>query len=313
MAAECSPSDAIRNSRRERRFDMTIDMNSADYALVARAIDYLDERSLEQPVLDDVAAHVGVSSFHLQRVFTRWAGISPKRFLQYLTLEHAKTLLAESRPLLETAYAAGLSGPGRLHDLFVTVEAVTPGEYKALGTGLTIMYGRHETPFGDCLLAVTERGICGLSFVDDEEWSAAVAELHAYWPGAVVEERPDATLSTAERLFAGAPRGSDGRALGPLSVLLKGTNFQIKVWEALLRTPAGSVTTYGEIARIVESPGASRAVGQAVGANHVAYLIPCHRVIRSSGAVSSYRWGPTRKRAMLGWEAAQCELAAATG
>ncbi len=252
---------------------------------------------------------MGVSPFHLQRVFTRWAGISPKRFLQYLTLAHAKDLLAESKPVLEAAYDSGLSGPGRLHDLFVTVEAVTPGEYKAQGAGLRIQYGRHETPFGECLLAVTERGVCGLSFLNGDGWKGAVAELAARWPGAVLEERPETTGTAAARIFAGAQPDSDR----PLSLLLKGTNFQLKVWEALLQIPAGTVSTYGDVARAIESPSASRAVGGAVGENAIAYLIPCHRVIRSTGAVNDYRWGATRKRAMLGWESAQRELAQATG
>lgn len=277
---------------------------AADYALVARAIEYLGTRRAVQPSLEDVAAHVGVSPFHLQRVFSRWAGVSPKRFLQYLTLEHAKTLLAESRPVLEAAYDSGLSGPGRLHDLFVTVEAVTPGEYKAQGAGLRIDYGRHGTPFGDCLLAVTERGVCGLSFLNGGGWEQAVGDLRARWPGAALAERPEVTGPTAERIFSGARHGVQQ----PLSLFLKGTNFQLRVWEALLRIPAGSVSTYGDVARSLDAPSAGRAVGGAVGENSIAYLIPCHRVIRSSGAVSNYRWGETRKRAMLGWESAQREL-----
>lgn len=288
---------------------MDVDMNSADYALVAEAIEYLDAQRMAQPTLEDVAASVGVSPFHLQRVFTRWAGISPKRFLQYLTLEHAKALLAESRPVLETAYDSGLSGPGRLHDLFVTVEAVTPGEYKAQGAGLRIDYGRHQTPFGKCLLAVTERGVCGLSFLNGDGWDEAVAELAERWPGAVLYERPEVTGPTATHIFSGIRSGADK----PLSLFLKGTNFQLKVWEALLRIPAGAVSTYGEVAHLIGAPGASRAVGGALGDNAIAYLIPCHRVIRGSGAVSNYRWGETRKRAMLGWESAQREVMRAAG
>jgi AraC family transcriptional regulator, regulatory protein of adaptative response / methylated-DNA-[protein]-cysteine methyltransferase len=288
---------------------MTIDTNLADYRLVAQAIEYLDERRLEQPSLEEVANRVGASAFHLQRVFTRWAGISPKRFLQYLTLEHAKTLLAESRPVLDAAYGSGLSGPGRLHDLFVTVEAVTPGEYKAQGAGLTIRYGRHSTPFGECLLGVTERGVCALLFLNGDGWERAVADLASRWPGAALEERPDVTGPTAERIFAGTQTDAER----PLSLFLKGTNFQIKVWEALLQIPAGAASTYADVARLVDSPKASRAVGNAVASNSIAYLIPCHRVIRSSGAVSSYRWGAPRKRAMLGWEAAQRDLDRTTG
>lgn len=275
-------------------------VGSADYELVAQAIRYLEEHAAAQPSLADVAGQLGVSQFHLQRVFTRWAGVSPKRFVQYLTLEHAKRLLDESRPVLDAAYEAGLSGPGRLHDLFVTVEAVTPGEYRARGEGLTIRYGRHRTPFGECLLAATERGVCALSFLDSAGWDAAVADLAARWPEAHLSERPDLTQPLVDRIFAqGEPDANR-----PLAVLLKGTNFQLKVWEALLRIPPGTVCTYGDIARMAGTPHAVRAVGGAVGANAVAYLIPCHRVIRSSGAISGYRWGDTRKRAMLGWEAA---------
>lgn len=288
---------------------MAIDTNAADYQLVAQAIEYLDEERMAQPSLEDVAERMGVSPFHLQRVFTRWAGISPKRFLQYLTLEHAKALLAESRPVLDAAYSSGLSGPGRLHDLFVTVEAVTPGEYKAQGAGLTIEYGRHRTPFGECLLAVTERGVCALSFLNGNGWEDAVADLASRWPGATLEERSEVTGATADRIFTGVRADTDR----PLALFLKGTNFQLKVWEALLRIPAGAVSTYADVARLVDSPKASRAVGNAVGGNCIAYLIPCHRVIRSSGAVSSYRWGATRKRVMLGWEAAQRDLDLAAG
>jgi AraC family transcriptional regulator of adaptative response/methylated-DNA-[protein]-cysteine methyltransferase len=283
---------------------MTLDMNAADYHLVAQAIEYLDQQQTAQPSLEDVAQHIGVSPFHMQRVFTRWAGISPKRFLQYLTLEHAKTLLAESQPVLEAAYAAGLSGPGRLHDLFVTVEAVTPGEYKAQGAGLAIAYGRHHTPFGECLVATTERGVCALSFLNGSGWDGAVADLAARWPGAVLTEQPEVTGVTAQRVFSGVRADADR----PLALFLKGTNFQLKVWEALLQIPVGAVSAYADVARLAGSPQASRAVGNAVAGNNIAYLIPCHRVIRSSGAVSSYRWGATRKRAILGWEAAQQDL-----
>jgi len=275
-------------------------LGSSDYELVAQAIRYLEGQATAQPSLADVAGHIGVSPFHLQRVFTRWAGVSPKRFLQYLTVEHAKRLLDESRPVLDAAYAAGLSGPGRLHDLFVTVEAVTPGEYRAKGEGLAIWYGRHESPFGDCLLAATERGVCGLSFLNGDRWDAALANLAERWPGAELSEQPEVTQPLADRIF-GQAQPDPAR---PLALLLKGTNFQLKVWEALLRIPPGTVCTYGDIARITGAPSAVRAVGGAVGANAVAYLIPCHRVIRSSGAIGGYRWGDILKHAMLGWEAA---------
>jgi AraC family transcriptional regulator of adaptative response/methylated-DNA-[protein]-cysteine methyltransferase len=229
--------------------------------------------------------------------------------VQFLTVEHAKQLLADSHTLLQTTYETGLSGPGRLHDLFVGVEAMTPGEFKLGGQGLTIRYGFHATPFGECLLAVTERGICGLSFVGEED---ELANLHARWPSAQLVEDPKATAGTAQRIFAPGfltsgqemPSPSNGT---PLRLLLAGTNFQIKVWDALLRIPPGSVCTYEDVALQIGQPSAARAVGGAVGSNAIAYLIPCHRVIRKSGVIREYRWGPTRKKALLTWEAAQME------
>ena len=277
---------------------------SSDYALVAQAIRYLEKEAVAQPSLAEVAEQIGVSPFHLQRVFTRWAGVSPKRFLQYLTVEHAKRLLDESRPVLDAAYAAGLSGPGRLHDLFVTVEAVTPGEYRTKGEGLAIRYGRHPSPFGDFLLATTERGVCALAFLDGDGWDAAAANLAARWPGAMLSEQPEVTQPLADRIFGQGQPDPMPDSVRPLALLLKGTNFQLKVWEALLRIPPGAVCTYGDIARMTGAPSAVRAVGGAIGANAIAYLIPCHRVIRSGGAIGGYRWGDIRKHAMLGWEAA---------
>lgn len=292
----------------------------ADYALVAAAIDYLQAHYRTQPGLDELAAQLHISPFHLQRVFKRWAGISPKRFVQYLTVEHAKQALAASTPLLQASLESGLSGPGRLHDLFVSVEAVTPGEYKSGGAGLTIRYGLHEGPFGATLLAVTERGVCGLAFVDGDA-TRAVADLQRHWPAARLIEDPAATAPLHARIFApphavigaeaGAGAGAAVAATEPIPLLLKGTNFQIRVWEALLRVAQGELTTYGGVAAALGEPSAARAVGAAVGANAIAFLIPCHRVIRSSGVVEGYRWGSTRKRALLGWEAAQRAQAAA--
>lgn len=273
----------------------------ADYERVAAAIRYLEAHRQEQPSLEELAAHLHLSPFHLQRIFKRWAGISPKRFLQFLTAEHAKRLLAESHSVLDAAYGAGLSGPGRLHDLLVSVEAVTPGEFKARGAGLSIACGRHDTPFGECLLAVTERGICGLFFLGEGGWAEALAELQRRWPEARIVEDAARTQPLADQIFPPGPTG------GPRSVnlLVRGTNFQIKVWEALLRIPAGQVTTYGTLARVIGQPRAARAVGSAVAANPIAYLIPCHRVIRQSGLIADYRWGSTRKKAILGWEFAR--------
>ncbi len=271
-----------------------------DYALVADAIRYLEANFRTQPSLEELADALHVSPFHLQRVFTRWAGISPKRFLQFLTADYAKSLLGASHSVLDAAYSTGLSGPGRLHDLMVTLEAVTPGEYKAQGDGLTIRVGRHATPFGDCLLATTPRGVVALNFVDDDPaWETALATLHRRWPGAQIVYDPAATAPLAASVFA-----PDTHPPTPLHLLVKGTNFQVKVWEALLHIPAGAVCTYGDVARAIDQPRAVRAVGGAVGANAIAYLIPCHRVIRQGGVVSDYAWGATRKRALIGWEAA---------
>ena len=278
--------------------------DAGDYERVAEAIRFLDAHYQQQPSLDELAAHLSMSPYHLQRLFARWAGISPKRFVQYLTVEHAKRLLAESNSVLETSLESGLSGPGRLHDLFVTVEAVTPGEFKTGGLGLEIAWALHETPFGWCLLAVTERGVCGLSFVD-EGVESALSELRSRWPAARLVEDPTRTAPVAEQIFGDQPAEMP-RAI---HLLLKGTNFQIKVWEALLRVPAGRVTTYEGVAQALDAPRAARAVGAAVGANAIGYLIPCHRVIRKSGIVEGYRWGSTRKKAILGWEAAHSELA----
>lgn len=279
------------------------DSQAHDYALVAQAIRYLEQHVQAQPSLDELAAQVHVSPYHLQRVFTRWAGISPKRFLQLLTVDYAKAALDESRSVLDAAYAAGLSGPGRLHDLFVTLEAVTPGEFKTQGAGLEIVYGQHATPFGECLLATTPRGICALSFLNGGGWDAAVAQLRQEWPAAALREDKEAAAALAQRIFDPGAGQPDPHGT-PLRVLVKGTNFQVKVWSALLRIPPGALCTYRDVARAVERPSAARAVGNAVGANPIAYLIPCHRVIRAGGLVRDYRWGATRKKAMLGWEAA---------
>ena len=272
-----------------------------DYRLVAAAIRYLDENQTEQPSLDDLSGYLGVSPFHLQRVFKRWAGISPKRFLQYLTVSYAKQMLADSHSVLDTAYATGLSGPARLHDLFVTVEAMTPGEFKAGGQGLTIGYGIHATPFGSALLAATERGLCDLAFLSGNSQSEAVAALQQRWPKATLVNNVPATAPLAEQIFGSPATEAKGK---PIRLLLTGTNFQIRVWDALLRIPEGQVRTYEEVAENIGTPTAARAVGGAVGANHIAYLIPCHRVIRKSGIVEGYRWGSTRKRAILAWESA---------
>lgn len=276
------------------------DRNSADYHRIERAIRYLDASSPTRPSLDEVARHVGMSPFHFQRLFTRWAGISPKRFSQVLALEYAKEKLRESRNLLDATYDAGLSSGGRLHDLFVTLDAVTPGEYREHGAGLQISAGFHESPFGEALIATTDRGVCGLTFHEGSR-RAALRELASRWPNATIEERPRVTAPLAARIFA-ALEVRDPEGLVPLGLLVRGTNFQVKVWRALLQIPAGSVATYEDIATAIGAPSAVRAVGTAIGRNPVAFLIPCHRVIRTTGALGGYRWGLPRKRAMLAWE-----------
>ena len=271
---------------------------SDDYQRIEQAIRFLEANFQRQPELSEVAASVHLSEYHFQRLFTRWVGISPKRYLQYLTKESAKSWLNASASLLEAAYASGLSGPGRLHDLFVACDAVTPGEFKHKGQGLEIAYGFHPSPFGECLLAVTGRGICSLMFVQDNDPHAALEAFHHDWQKANLYEDPARTLPFLDKVFS----DSTQEAL-PLHLL--GTNFQIKVWEALLRIPAGAVTTYTAVAQSIGRPTAARAVSNAVAHNPIAYIIPCHRVIRESGEMGGYRYGIPRKRAMLAWESAR--------
>ncbi|HZO99048.1 MAG TPA: bifunctional helix-turn-helix domain-containing protein/methylated-DNA--[protein]-cysteine S-methyltransferase [Terriglobia bacterium] len=276
------------------------DLNG-DYPQIEKAILFLERHFRDQPELSEVAQHVNLSEFHFQRIFRRWVGISPKRFVQFLTVEYAKKVLEESRSLLDATYDSGLSSPGRLHDLFVNLEAVTPGEYKLKGNGLTINYGFHASPFGECLLAVTERGICGLGFVGPGGRSRALADFKRRWSEAKYDERPHKTRPYIERIFDLARNHNTQ----PLTLLLVGTNFQIKVWQALLRIPPGMVVCYEDLARRVARPSAARAVGSAVAQNPISFLIPCHRVIRKLGITGDYHWGATRKKAMLAWEAAR--------
>lgn len=274
-------------------------MTIQDHERIERAIHYLALHAARQPSLGEVARAVGLSEFYFQRLFRRWAGVSPKRFLQYLTIEHAKHALRQGRSVLATSYEAGLSGPGRLHDLFLAVDAVTPGEFKQLGRDLTIRFGFGTSPFGTSLVAATDRGICALEFLLDDHRDALVERLQRSWHAATLLEDQATADGYLQRIFAGQP---DDR---PLTLVLRGTNFQVKVWEALLRVPEGAATTYGDLAAAVGQPDAARAVGTAVGQNRIAYLIPCHRVLRKTGALGGYRWGTTRKQAILGWEAAR--------
>lgn len=271
-----------------------------DYARVEQAIEYIAARFTQRPTLEAIAAHVHLSPFHFNRLFTRWAGTSPQRFLRFLTKEYAKQVLAESGDVLTATYQAGLSGTSRLHDLFVAYEAMTPAEYRAQAAGLVIRFGFHPTPFGECLLSLTDRGICGLSFQPVAARDFALAQLRVAWPDAALHASEAETSAVAAQLF-GPPAG--GRS--NVSLLLKGTNFQIKVWEALLRIPAGTRVSYRDLAATIGQPGASQAVGSAVGANTIGYLIPCHRVIQQNGGPGGYRWGVARKQALLGWEAAR--------
>jgi len=275
-------------------------MDHPDYQRIARAINFLEDHAAEQPSLEEVADFIGLSPFHFQRLFSAWAGVSPKRFLQYLTVENAKRMLRDSESVLETAYEVGLSGPGRLHDLFVGVEAVTPGEYKQFGRDLRIAWGFHPTPFGDCLLAASNRGICALRFVGADR-QQVLAELREEWSESHLVEDGERTGQLVGKIFAAPGKEQET----PLRLLLKGTNFQLKVWQALLKIPEGRVASYGELAKTLGHPQAHRAVGSAVGRNPVAYLIPCHRVLRASGELGGYRWGTTRKRAILAREAAR--------
>jgi AraC family transcriptional regulator of adaptative response/methylated-DNA-[protein]-cysteine methyltransferase len=274
---------------------------SDDYSRIEKAILFLEQNFQDQPSLGEIARSVNLSEFHFQRLFRRWAGISPKRFLEFLTVEYAKELLAESRSVLDATYETGLSSPGRLHDLFTHVEAVTPGEFKSRGTGLNIDYGFHWSPFGICLLAVTDRGICALSFLLHADQEEAVRDLKRQWAGARFEENSERTAPLVDQVFP--PTGPKGSRA--LSLFLRGTNFQIKVWQALLRIPEGSVVSYEDLALHLGKPGAARAVGSAVGQNPIAFLIPCHRVIRKMGVTGNYGGGPARKKAMLAWEAAR--------
>jgi AraC family transcriptional regulator of adaptative response/methylated-DNA-[protein]-cysteine methyltransferase len=272
-----------------------------DYQRIEKAILFLEKNFHRQPDLREVAQDAGLSAYHFQRLFRRWAGISPKRFVRFLTLAHAKQLLEKSRTLLDATYDAGLSSPGRLHDLFVNIEAMTPGEFKARGAGLKISYGFHPSPFGECWLAATDRGVCGLGFVGKGGRARALRELRNRWKEAHWEENPRLTRPYIYRIFSRA--GGDGGR--PLTLLLKGTNFQIKVWEALLKVPRGALTCYEDLAAAIGQRRACRAVGAAVGRNPVAFIIPCHRVIRKVGMIGDYHWGAARKKAMLAWEAAR--------
>jgi AraC family transcriptional regulator of adaptative response/methylated-DNA-[protein]-cysteine methyltransferase len=272
---------------------------ATDYAIVRRAIAHIRGHWRSQPEVEEIAEAAGVPVSDLHHLFRRWAGLTPKAFLQAITLDHARQLLRDSASILDASYELGLSGPGRLHDLFVTHEAMSPGEWKAGGEGLTISYGFHPSPFGLALVMATERGLCGLAFADAGEEQAAFDDMSGRWPKARYVEDRDSTAPLAQRIFDPALWRPDR----PLRVILIGTDFEVRVWESLLKIPLGRVTTYSNLAAKVSSPRAARAIGAAVGKNPICFVVPCHRVIGKSGDLTGYHWGLTRKRAILGWEA----------
>lgn len=273
-----------------------------NYQRIEQAIQYLEKNFQHQPELDEVAEKVHLSPFHFQRIFTEWAGISPKRFLQFLTVDFLKEKLKESKNLVEAAESAGLSSQSRVYDLFTTLEAVTPQEYKLKGSGIRIEYGMHETQFGTCLIGVTDRGICWLSFLStDEDPKFELEKMKEHWNNSIFHENKNLTASFIDKIFHTAPDTGEEK----LHLFVKGTNFQVKVWEALLKLPMGSVLTYQDIATSIQNPKAMQAVGSAVGSNHIAYLIPCHRVIRKDGILGEYRWNSVRKKSIIGWEMAK--------
>lgn len=270
--------------------------DSNDYTRISEAIEYINNNYRNQPDLDEVAQNIHLSPFHFQRMFTNWVGVSPKKFLQFITVEHAKKILLQSRTsIAEATYETGLSGTGRLHDLFINIEGMTPGEYKNGGKALSINYDFAESPFGGVLIASTEKGICYMAFADDKQRS--FDELKQLFPNASYAEKKDELQANALSIFS-----ADWNRPNKIKLHLKGTGFQLKVWNMLLKIPMGSLTSYGNLAQKIDNPAASRAVGSAVGDNPVAFLIPCHRVIQSTGVLGNYHWGNTRKTAMIGWE-----------
>lgn len=278
---------------------LTLKEAARDYELVRQNLDYLREHWREQPSLDLLADRNGLSAAHLQRLFMRWAGLSPKAFVQALTIDSARKLLRDSASVLEASYEVGLSGPGRLHDLFVTHEGMTPGAYKARGKGLTIRFGFHDCPFGKVLLMMTDQGICGLAFADPGEEGASFQDMRSRWPDAFYVEDPEATATQVARIF----NPSEWKAEQPLRIVFIGSEFETRVWQTLLRVPLGQATTYSDIAGHIGNAKASRAVGTAVGRNPISFVVPCHRVLGKSGGLCGYHWGLTRKQAILGWEA----------
>ena len=270
----------------------------SDYKRIAKAIVFLQQNAFNQPSLDEVADAVGLSSFHFQRLFRQWAGITPKRFLQYLTVDHAKKCLAETS-VLETSLQLGLSSQSRLYDHFIALEAMTPGEYKSKGVKLSIEYGVFSSPFGNAFIAVTKRGVCQLSFIDHQDPLACLDTIRKKWPNAGLVENSESIQTIGKAIFKNTTNKEE------LALMVQGSNFQIKVWESLMKIPPGRLCSYGQLANAIGHPKSSRAVANAIGANPIAYLIPCHRVIRSTGALGGYRWGLERKQILQAWEFSQ--------
>ena len=283
--------------------------SARDYEMVCRNLTFLRENWRDQPSLNTLAERNGMSAAHLQRLFMRWAGLSPKAFLQALTIDHARKLLRDSASVLDTAYEVGLSGPGRLHDLFVTHDGMSPGYYKAKGRGLTIHYGFHDCPFGKALIMVTSYGMCGLAFADDGHEQASFADMSRRWPDATYVEDASRTAPLVARIF----NPSQWQAEEPLRIVFIGSEFETRVWQTMLKIPMGRATTYSSIAAHIGNAKASRAVGAAVGKNPISFVVPCHRVLAKSGGLGGYHWGLTRKQAILGWEAGFLSGTPATG
>ena len=292
---------ALERSSSMKLTPVEFDSGATDYEIVQGAIAYVTEHFRDQPEVDAIAQAVGTDARTLTELFRRWCGLSPKSFLQSVTLDYARRVLRESPNILEASYEVGLSGPGRLHDLFVVHEAMSPGEWKTGGEGLTVYYGFHPSPFGSALVMATERGLCGLAFADRGGEQAALVDMRSRWANARYVEDSARTVQHAQRIFDARL----WRPNTPLRVVLIGTDFEIRVWETLLTIPMGKATTYSDIAKKLGRPKASRAVGAAVGKNPVSFVVPCHRVVGKSGNLTGYHWGITRKRAMLGWEAAK--------
>jgi AraC family transcriptional regulator, regulatory protein of adaptative response / methylated-DNA-[protein]-cysteine methyltransferase len=274
---------------------------SRDYAQVRRAIRFLSEHWTAHPDLDELSRHLGLSAAHTQKLFKRWCGLSPKEFIQAITVDHARSLLGGASSVLDAAHEVGLSGGSRLHDLFVDHEAMTPGDYKRRGEGLAMVYGFHPSPFGEVLVLATARGVAGLAFVDEDKnqtRAESLADMTSRWPAATYVEAPEQTAGHVARIF----RPEAWRAAQPVRLILIGTDFEVRVWQALLKIPMGRAVSYADIARHLGRPSASRAVGSAVGRNPISFVVPCHRVLRGDGNLGGYHWGLTRKKALIGWE-----------